>query len=323
MKMTSTHVIQQFINVNIPSIEYEYNVTIIWLVESGSRAWGIESKNSDYHIRGVFRYNNKQKLKVLTIPGNNIPRVLNGFTINRLIGWRLWEEGFALGHVYKHDVCIYDWLSVPTGSVYYSRTGEFNTWRDMRIWNRCTIIKHYYDLMNLCYQKKVNPMRGPKSSILRQHDHIKLEDVHIGIRQAIESKNHADTLRILKSSKKALGVTIKRVKKYITSKNEKSRPTPTTVNNVWCFLRAYLMLRYMQIFPESAPIYYIPAVIRKIGGDLIYKGEILGLLDITINPATETSEFVCTEWLTSLYTSMKADTSLLLRELDHKSTDYR
>jgi len=38
----------------IKQIEKKENIKILFLIESGSRAWGFESKNSDYDIRGVY-----------------------------------------------------------------------------------------------------------------------------------------------------------------------------------------------------------------------------------------------------------------------------
>ena len=38
----------------IEQIEKEENIKILFLIESGSRAWGWESKDSDFDIRGVF-----------------------------------------------------------------------------------------------------------------------------------------------------------------------------------------------------------------------------------------------------------------------------
>ncbi|MFH1566022.1 MAG: nucleotidyltransferase domain-containing protein, partial [bacterium] len=32
-------------------IEKKYNVKIAWAIESGSRAWGFESEDSDYDVR--------------------------------------------------------------------------------------------------------------------------------------------------------------------------------------------------------------------------------------------------------------------------------
>ena len=38
----------------LKSIEKEYNITILFAIENGSRAWGMDSKDSDYDVRFVF-----------------------------------------------------------------------------------------------------------------------------------------------------------------------------------------------------------------------------------------------------------------------------
>jgi predicted nucleotidyltransferase len=38
-------------------IEKEHTVTILYAVESGSRAWGFESLDSDYDIRFIYAHN--------------------------------------------------------------------------------------------------------------------------------------------------------------------------------------------------------------------------------------------------------------------------
>ncbi len=40
--------------IKINEIEEQENIKVIFLIESGSRAWGWESKDSDYDVRGVF-----------------------------------------------------------------------------------------------------------------------------------------------------------------------------------------------------------------------------------------------------------------------------
>lgn len=45
-------------------IEEEKNIKILFAVESGSRAWGLESANSDYDVRFVFRRNPEDYLVV-------------------------------------------------------------------------------------------------------------------------------------------------------------------------------------------------------------------------------------------------------------------
>jgi uncharacterized protein len=38
----------------LASIEQEHRVTVLWAIESGSRAWGFPSPDSDYDARFIF-----------------------------------------------------------------------------------------------------------------------------------------------------------------------------------------------------------------------------------------------------------------------------
>lgn len=45
-------------------IEKEYNVEIIYAVESGSRAWGFASPDSDYDVRFIYKRKKNDYLKL-------------------------------------------------------------------------------------------------------------------------------------------------------------------------------------------------------------------------------------------------------------------
>lgn len=45
-------------------IEEEYNITILLAVESGSRAWGFASPDSDYDVRFIYLHNIDHYLSV-------------------------------------------------------------------------------------------------------------------------------------------------------------------------------------------------------------------------------------------------------------------
>ncbi len=45
-------------------VEAEHNVRILFAVESGSRAWGFASPNSDYDVRFVYAHNPEWYLSV-------------------------------------------------------------------------------------------------------------------------------------------------------------------------------------------------------------------------------------------------------------------
>ena len=45
------HIDRNTILSRLKKIEEEYNVSVLYAVESGSRAWGFESVNSDWDVR--------------------------------------------------------------------------------------------------------------------------------------------------------------------------------------------------------------------------------------------------------------------------------
>ena len=51
---------QEEMNVLVPEklaeIERDYDVTVLWAIESGSRAWGFESPDSDFDVRFVYKH---------------------------------------------------------------------------------------------------------------------------------------------------------------------------------------------------------------------------------------------------------------------------
>ena len=74
----------------ILQIEKENNIKVIFAVESGSRVWGMDSKDSDYDIRGVY-------LDVDPIKRNDIvlrskTNTIDGFTDDRNYDWVFWID---------------------------------------------------------------------------------------------------------------------------------------------------------------------------------------------------------------------------------------
>jgi len=82
-------------------IEEEENIKILFLIESGSRAWGWESKDSDYDVRGVFI---QDYLKFDKIP-DQINRKINKFDIE------LWDLRKFLNLFVKSNPSCWEWLS--------------------------------------------------------------------------------------------------------------------------------------------------------------------------------------------------------------------
>jgi hypothetical protein len=53
--------IMEIVNRKLPEIEKEHNVKILYAVESGSRAWGFESPDSDFDVRFIYVHSKKTR----------------------------------------------------------------------------------------------------------------------------------------------------------------------------------------------------------------------------------------------------------------------
>ena len=59
--------IQKEIQENLDAIENQYDVKILLAVESGSRAWGFASPDSDYDVRFIYVHRPEEYLRIDTM----------------------------------------------------------------------------------------------------------------------------------------------------------------------------------------------------------------------------------------------------------------
>jgi len=64
-KETMNKEITDIIQKKIPEIEAQHNVKILYALESGSRAWGFEAKDSDYDVRFIYVHKKNWYLNIL------------------------------------------------------------------------------------------------------------------------------------------------------------------------------------------------------------------------------------------------------------------
>jgi len=88
-------------------IEKEHNIRILYAVESGSRAWGFESGDSDYDIRFIYRHELEWYLNVL--PKRDVVEyaITDDFDF---AGWDLRKSFFLLN---KSNPVLFEWLRSP------------------------------------------------------------------------------------------------------------------------------------------------------------------------------------------------------------------
>ncbi len=99
--------IRSAVDAELNRIEADHDVKIIFAIESGSRAWGFPSPDSDYDVR--FVYAHKLDWYLTIEPGRDV--------IERPISDELdisgWNIKKALGLLLKPNPVMFEWLSSP------------------------------------------------------------------------------------------------------------------------------------------------------------------------------------------------------------------
>lgn len=104
-------------------IEQEKDVHIVYACESGSRAWGFESSDSDYDVRFIYLHPTEWYLRV--VPGSDvIERPIDG--VLDISGWDLRK---ALQLLRKSNPPLLEWLQSPI--VYRRRSRVVERIRDL------------------------------------------------------------------------------------------------------------------------------------------------------------------------------------------------
>ena len=97
----------QEIQIKLSEIEQQYNVRVLYACESGSRAWGFPSTDSDYDVRFIYALPKNQYLSIekkkdtIDIPVNEVLDI-NGWDLKKSL--RLFSNSNAP---------LYEWLQSP------------------------------------------------------------------------------------------------------------------------------------------------------------------------------------------------------------------
>jgi predicted nucleotidyltransferase len=100
----------------LTKIENEHSVKILYAVESGSRAWGFESVDSDYDVRFIYLHNKNWYLNIL--PKREVIEypIVDEFDYS---GWDLRKALFLLN---KSNPALFEWIKSP---IIYSKNDYF------------------------------------------------------------------------------------------------------------------------------------------------------------------------------------------------------
>ncbi len=125
---------------NLAKIEKDYNVKILFAAESGSRAWGFDSPDSDWDIR--FIYVNNLEWYLTVDKRRDVIEVMgeDGFDA---AGWDIRK---ALGLYKRTNLALFEWFHSP---IIYIDNPALRTQLDIlmpSIFNNKKALYHYYHI---------------------------------------------------------------------------------------------------------------------------------------------------------------------------------
>ena len=88
-------------------IETDNDVRILYACESGSRAWGFASPDSDYDVRFIYVHNKSAYLSIQQL------RDVIELPVNEVLDIGGWDIKKAFALFYKSNSALYEWLQSP------------------------------------------------------------------------------------------------------------------------------------------------------------------------------------------------------------------
>lgn len=118
------------------SIEQEENIQILLAVESGSRAWGFASPDSDYDVRFIYKRTVQDYLKL-----NPYKDTLE-YPVDDVLDISGWDLSKALKLMYSCNPSLCEWLSSP---IVYIETDSARELRSLlHSYLDCSKLLHHY-----------------------------------------------------------------------------------------------------------------------------------------------------------------------------------
>ena len=162
----------------LKEIETTHKVKILYACESGSRAWGFASPDSDYDVRFIYAHKKDwymsidDKMDVIELP------------VNKLLDIGGWEIRKALRLFRKSNAPLYEWLQSP---IHYFVNVDFYD----KLWNLAPYyfsfragMHHYINMTKNCLENEL------------QGDEVKLKKYFYALRPILAAKWIADNRQI-------------------------------------------------------------------------------------------------------------------------------
>ncbi len=114
--MTSVELFKNEIKDQLDNIERTKNITILHAIESGSRAWGFESPDSDYDVRFIYLRDKNYYLRL------DKTRDVIELPIDDVLDINGWDLDKALKLLHTSNPTLFEWCNSP---IVYKTTPYF------------------------------------------------------------------------------------------------------------------------------------------------------------------------------------------------------
>jgi uncharacterized protein len=142
----------------LKQIEKEFNLKILYACESGSRAWGFPSKDSDYDVRFIYVHKKEwylsidQRRDVLEVPKHDKISI----HVDKLLDLNGWELTKALRLFRKSNPPLLEWLHSTI--VYYQESSAISKMKELesQLFSPIASIHHYLKMAKGNYRDYLN-----------------------------------------------------------------------------------------------------------------------------------------------------------------------
>lgn len=138
--------IRNEITEKLAEIEERENVKVLYAVESGSRAWGVESPDSDYDVRFIYARSKNDYLRL------EETRDVIEWQLDEVLDINGWDLKKTLVQFHRGNATLFEWANSP---VVYKTTAE---WKE--IYETCKLyfsekaaLYHYYGTAKKTYNE--------------------------------------------------------------------------------------------------------------------------------------------------------------------------
>lgn len=125
----------------LDEIERKEGVRILHAIESGSRAWGFVSPDSDYDVRFVYVRPKEDYLRL------DEPRDVIEWQLDEVLDINGWDLKKALLQFAKGNATLYEWSSSP---IVYRTTDDWSKIKEVskQYFSEKAAVYHYYGTAN-------------------------------------------------------------------------------------------------------------------------------------------------------------------------------